>query len=240
MLEKMRGRRGLRVLLVLVAASLASGGCVSVAEFRKLEYQVNKLKGDGVPGGGGSDLADLALEVEALRSELSEVEGRIEVAEHRADEALAEARSARQASSGGSEAAAPAADASPAEVEAYREARAAWRAGDLPACVDRFSDFVRTYPASDHADDAAYWLADCHFKEGDYKKAILRFDDVVRGYPAGDKAPEALYRQGEALLRLGPSHGKAAEQAFQRLINEYPDSERVAEAQRQLDLLGAG
>ena len=53
-----------------------------------------------------------------------------------------------------------------------------------------------------------------------------------------DKAPDALYRQGEALLRLGPKYGSAAETAFERLINEYPDSPRVAEAKRQLELLG--
>jgi TolA-binding protein len=83
-------------------------------------------------------------------------------------------------------------------------------------------------------------MADCHFKQGDYKTAILRFDDVVGRYPAGDKAPEALFRQGEALLKLGPNYGPAAGKAFERLINEYPESSRVAEARRQLELLGAG
>jgi TolA-binding protein len=81
-------------------------------------------------------------------------------------------------------------------------------------------------------------MADCHYREGDYKAAVLRFADVVQRYPAADKAPDALYRQGEALLRLGPKYGSAAETAFERLINEYPDSPRVAEARRQLELLG--
>ena len=81
-------------------------------------------------------------------------------------------------------------------------------------------------------------MADCHYREGDYKAAVLRFADVVQRYPTGDKAPDALYRQGEALLRLGPKYGSAAETAFERLINEYPDSPRVAEAKRQLELLG--
>ena len=125
-------------------------------------------------------------------------------------------------------------------MQAYRDARAAWRVGDLEACIDRFREFLQTYPASDHADDAAYWMADCHYREGDYKAAVLRFADVVQRYPAGDKAADALYRQGEALLRLGPKYGSAAETAFERLIDEYPDSPRVAEARRQLELLGPG
>lgn len=219
-------------------------GCVTLAEFRKLEYEVNRLKGEGVQA--GSDpvvVADMSAEMEALRTELAELRGRVEVAEHRADEALGEARRARQdAAGGGEDASDPSATpaGSPEEVKAYREAHAAWRAGDLDACVALFRDFLQTYPSSDHADDAGYWLADCHFKQEDYKNAILRYDDVVRRYPSGDKAPEALYRQGEALLRLGPQYGQAARKAFQTLIDEYPDSPRVADAREQLDLLGPG
>jgi tol-pal system protein YbgF len=153
-----RLRRTVALAAALLSAGFASA-CVSTAEFRKLEYEVNRLK-------GGT------------------------------------------------------------------------RAGDLGACIDRFRGFLQTYPASDHADDAAYWMADCHYREGDYKAAVLRFADVVQRYPAADKAPDALYRQGEALLRLGPKYGSAAETAFERLINEYPDSPRVAEARRQLELLG--
>jgi TolA-binding protein len=81
-------------------------------------------------------------------------------------------------------------------------------------------------------------MADCYFKQGDYQTAILRFDDVAGRYPTSDKAPEALYRQGEALLRLGPRYGKAARKAFERVINEYPNSERAEQARRQLELLG--
>ena len=83
-------------------------------------------------------------------------------------------------------------------------------------------------------------MADCHFKQGDYKTAVLRFDDVVSRYPEGNKAADALYRQGEALLRLGPGYGKAAGKAFERVLNEYPDSGRATQAKRQLDLLGSG
>jgi TolA-binding protein len=83
-------------------------------------------------------------------------------------------------------------------------------------------------------------LADCHFKQGDFKTAVLRFDDVVNRYPTGNKAADALYRQGEALLRMGPGYGNAAGKAFERVLKEYPDSARAAEAKRQLDLLKSG
>ena len=237
---RMRWRRGAATAAALVCAGLASA-CVSTAEFRKLEYDVNRLKG-GARAGGGTQLADTAAELQALREQVASLEGRIEVVEHQAAQALEASRGSRGGGGAtprsGAEGGEDQFAGSPEEVQAYRDARAAWRAGDLEACIDRFRGFLQTYPASDHADDAAYWMADCHYREGDYKAAVLRFADVVQRYPAADKAPDALYRQGEALLRLGPKYGSAAETAFERLINEYPDSPRVAEARRQLELLG--
>jgi tol-pal system protein YbgF len=242
--SSMRRLRGAALTAALVAA-LGASGCVTMAEFRKLEYEVNRMKGGG-RGAGGAQLADTVTEIEALREQIASLEGRVEVAEHQAAQALEAvgSRSSGGGQTGGSDA--PRTNGggedqfagSPEEVQAYREARAAWRSGDLEACIDRFRGFLQTYPASDHADDAAYWMADCHYREGDYKAAVLRFADVVQRYATGDKAPDALYRQGEALLRLGPKYGSAAETAFERLINEYPDSPRVAEAKRQLELLG--
>jgi tol-pal system protein YbgF len=122
-------------------------------------------------------------------------------------------------------------------VQAYRTAHTKWRENDNAGCVDLFVKFLQTYPASEYADDATYWLADCYFKQGNLPTAVLRFDDLVRQYPQSDKAPDALYRQGEALLRMG--HGTAAGNAFEKVVRNYPNSSRAPEAKRQLQLLGS-
>jgi TolA-binding protein len=83
-------------------------------------------------------------------------------------------------------------------------------------------------------------MADCYETQGDNEKAILRFANVVERYPDGNKAPDALFRQGEVLLKLGPGYQKAARDVFERVVSEYPDSPRAAEAKRQLNLLSAG
>jgi len=254
-----------RMILAAAALALLPGlaGCVTVAEFRKLEYEVNKLRAERTGNGPqASRVADLNAEVEVLRGQVAALEGRIQESDYRASSALEEAQQARLEAAGappagiaptgeplpgavlpGDPSGGPATSAAPAgsisqELASYREAYDAWRTDDNEACVDRFGQFLQTYPSSEYADDAAYWMADCYFKQGDFRNAVLRFDDVVRTYPSSDKAAEALYRQGEALLRL--NHEKAAETAFQRVINDYPGSARAAEARRQLDLLGAG
>jgi len=242
---------GVAGALCLIVLPLLAG-CVSIAEFRKLEYEVNKLKaGRTGAASGGPGVADLRTEMESLREDVGRLKGRVEEADHHASQALEEARAARQAAARraanapGAERPAPPDEAPPKvtassskELRAYRNAYDAWRQDQGQVCIDRFREFLQTYPASDHADDAAYWMADCYYKLGNYKIAVLRFDDVVRRYPTSDKAPEALYRQGEGLLRLGAT--EAAETAFQRVINEYPDSRRAREADRQLEALRAG
>ena len=240
----------------LVLALPLATGCVTVADFRKVERDVVDLKRGATRSGGDAPrerLAELAARIDALEQENELLRGRLEVAEHRVGEALREARAARQegaAEAVESGAAAPGDGAALAgegaeggnamlseELAAYKEARSTWSRSEWDACVDRLGEFLQTYPSSVYADDAAYWRADCYFQQGNYKKAILRFDDVVARYPNGNKAADALYREGEALLRLGPAYNTAARKAFERVLAEYPDSDRAAEANQQLKLL---
>ncbi len=283
----MRQRIGAVTLLLFVLSS--AGGCVTVAEFRKLEERViNMERGEAQPQ-LRQEVAEYVADIDSLRDEIRMLEGRVELTERTVSEASTDARKARSEfaqartewnqmaarGSDGSSVAAPALaegsaeqpagipEESPAElagsedglpweaasessgdlseeIRAYRVAHAAWQSDANGACVDRFRKFLQTYPASSYADDAAFWMADCHFKQADFKNAVLRFDDVVRNYPSGNKAPDALYRQGESLLKLGPGYREAARRAFERVITEYPDSERAEEAQRQLRLNSAG
>jgi tol-pal system protein YbgF len=261
------GARRLVASLVGLGVLALAPGCASLAEHRKLEYEVNKLKRQTESvGPGDTAVADLRTDLQALRDQVAQLEGRIQETEHHAQQALEEARRARQSAAvpgapasgtasgapggplpggpmpgepgaAGPEGGAPAASE---ELAAYRRAYDAWRTDDHQVCIDRFREFLQAFPSSEYADDAAYWLADCHFKQGDYQTAILRFDDVVSRHPTSPKASEALFRQGEALMRLGPRYGKAAEKAFERVIDEYPDSTRARDAARQLELLGSG
>jgi tol-pal system protein YbgF len=231
-----------------VCACLLATACVTPAEFRKVSNRVTDL--ERVGGKGALDdrgrVAALASKIEGLEQSIATLEGRIEVSEHRVTQALEEARAARSDAQSRPAGAAPAGAGDPTgddvavseEVRLYREAYASWREGRSDACVDQFTKFLQTYAASEYADDATYWLADCYFKQGNFSAAVLRFDDVARQYPSGNKAPDALYRQGEALLRMG--HGKAAGNAFEKVLRDYPDSARATEAKRQLDLLKSG
>ena len=260
--------RGLGFAVLLLG--LPALGCATTSDLRQLENRVATLSGGEVGEQARTQLADLTARVDALNREIDELRGSLEVANHRADQALEEARRARQdADSAARGGAAPAPaypaegggapppaapggmqpeienspgalSASSAEMVQYRQAYGSWRRGEVQACIEGFREFLQSYSASPYADDALYWMADCYYKQGDQEKAILRFAKVVEMYPTGNKAPDALYRQGEVLLNLGPSYSNAARDVFQRVLAEYPDSPRADEAQRQLERLGAG
>ncbi len=70
-------------------------GCVPIAEFRKLEDEVNKMRRSGERAGSGARVADLAAEIDQLRDVIAQMEGRLEVSEHQSRVAVEEAKAAR-------------------------------------------------------------------------------------------------------------------------------------------------
>ncbi len=245
--------------LAWVAGITLLSGCVTVPEFRALEREVVDLKAGGGGSSGASSappnarLAELGSQLSELYEEVARLRGAVEQAQHAANEALTEARAARDAAA----AAGPAVGqggldpgTSPevanlsAEVKAYEEAFRLYRAANYDAAIDRFQTFLQNYPSSDYADNALFWLGDAHLKQGKSEQAVLNFADVVERYPDGNKVPDALYKQGVALLEVGEERNEqatyesAVKQIFERLITEYPDSDRVPEARRQLEKLG--
>lgn len=261
-------RAAMRGALAVVtgAASIAATGCVSTGDFLRLQEQVAEHLAQE---GGGPDpfarIAQLSADVDALRQEVRDLQGELELARKEAADALVEVERTRTAMAGaGAVAAAPtdatgadeaggavaAVDGAVAEPESagspdqeltrYQEALDAWRADDFAVCIEKFTGFLQTWPNSGYADDAAYWLADCTYKQPDYRRAVVRFNAVVSVYPKSPKAPDALYRQGESLLKLGPKFHDAARTVFKKVRKDYPDSERAAEAAQQLERLGAG
>jgi outer membrane murein-binding lipoprotein Lpp len=93
----MRVGRTVRAWIVASAVAPLLVGCVTVAEFRKLERDVRNLESGGAATGGEERrrLADLAARLDSIEGEIERVNGRLEVAEHRVDQALKEASAAR-------------------------------------------------------------------------------------------------------------------------------------------------
>ena len=72
----------------LLVAALAATGCVTTAEFRKVERRVIDLeRGQGSSADRGR-VADIGSQMESLQQQIAALQGRLEVTEHRVEEAL--------------------------------------------------------------------------------------------------------------------------------------------------------
>jgi len=105
--------------------------------------------------------------------------------------------------------------------------------GNYPLAISEFRQYVETYPSSEMADNAQYWIGEVFFAQKKFNEAIAEFDKVSLLFPKGDKVPAARFKKGMALIELGQSDAARAE--FQALIRVYPRSNEAVLARQQLE-----
>ena len=116
---------------------------------------------------------------------------------------------------------APAVGVSPQKL--FDAAQSDYYAGQYELAVSGFSDFIKSFPKSEQADDAQVMICNAYLTDGKYAKAVEACDVAIRTYPNGDKISEAYYRKGVALQALKDSDG--ARDAFERAIKADPSGE---------------
>jgi len=108
----------------------------------------------------------------------------------------------------------------------YAAALATFRAREHGQAVLDFIDFMAKYPKHPLAGNAQYWIGEAYWAQRDYRQALVEFEKVFEHGPG--KAPDALLKIGLCHLRL--SDVPRAQQAWQRVVNEYPKSESAVMA----------
>ena len=86
-------------------------------------------------------------------------------------------------------------------------------------------DFLNKYPISPNLPTVKLLLGECDFLHGEYDKALALFDELSS---QTNKKDEILYWRGEAYLKQ--NRLSDAEQDYQSVINEFPQSSFVPQA----------
>ena len=115
----------------------------------------------------------------------------------------------------------------------YDTAWADYTNGQWALAIDGFEAYLQTFPRSELADDAQFYIGQTHYADGNFEAAVGAFDRVLELYPNGDVIPEAAYKRGLALDRLGETDGARA--AFENVVADFPDSTMAMLAQQALD-----
>jgi tol-pal system protein YbgF len=104
--------------------------------------------------------------------------------------------------------------------------------GNYDLAISEFRQYVETYPTSEMADNAQYWIGEAFYAKNKHNEAIAEFDKVITNFPKGDKVPAARYKKAMVFNEIGQPEAARAE--FQALIKLYPKSNEATLAKQQL------
>lgn len=120
----------------------------------------------------------------------------------------------------------------------FNNARRDQSGGQLDLALAQYQDFLKTFPASDLAPAAQYYIGEIYYTKKDYARAREAFDLVLEKYPENSKTPDAMYMKAMSLARAGDKASAIRE--LRAMLQKYPSGEIAEKARSQLKQLGAG
>ncbi len=206
-------------------------------------------------------LLDLANQIEAMRSDVRSLHNDIDVLNHSLDASrkqqhdlyadldqrmkVLEAHGATAgavagaavAGASGSTVPAAAASADVADKVSYQAAFDLLKDGQYDKAIAAFQSFMATYPNSQLADNAQYWLGEAYYVQKSFPLALATFEHMAETYPQSRKLPDAMLKIGYCDYEL--KQFGAARNALSQLITRFPDTPSAGLAQQRLDKMSS-
>jgi tol-pal system protein YbgF len=120
----------------------------------------------------------------------------------------------------------------------YDTAWADYTSGQWDLCISGFETYLRTFPRSEMADEAQFYIGECHYSDGKNQEAVQAYNQVIASYPRGQSVAPAYYKRGLAFEQLGQPD--RARESFEQVIKNFPDSDAARLAKQNLDRLNRG
>ncbi|MCX6544463.1 MAG: tol-pal system protein YbgF [Acidobacteria bacterium] len=117
----------------------------------------------------------------------------------------------------------------------FESARADYYAGQWSLAIQGFETYIKTFPKSDLADDAQYYIGETYYSSGRFREAVAAYDRVISNYPSSNTLPDTYYKRGLAHNSLGQV--PQARESFEFVVKNYPDSDAGHLAKQALDRL---
>ncbi|ASA56914.1 tol-pal system protein YbgF [Vibrio gazogenes] len=102
---------------------------------------------------------------------------------------------------------------------------------DYSGAINAFTKFQRDFPKSNFAPNAHYWLGQLYYAKRQDDKAVESFKAVL-DFPKSNKRADALVKLGDVEKRR--KNTKLANQYYQQVIDEYPDTASAESAKRSI------
>jgi len=187
-------------------------------------------------------LVNMTQQVSALQRRNDELQGRIEELEHHSEttaarqrqlyadldariqelEAAVQASNARGVMDGGTLSPGQLPVPGGSDRDNYQAAFELLKEQRYEPAAMAFQQFLVTYPESELADNAQYWLAESHYVTQMFSEALAEFTVVITKFPRSRKVPDALLKMGYCSYEL--EDWAAAREALTRVQEEYSDT----------------
>jgi tol-pal system protein YbgF len=254
-------------ILEVEAATLATDNAqqASIDALKKsmaaLEKRVAAI--EAIVQGGG--LADMQNQIEALKQEVANLKGELEVAQHNVDATQQRQKDLytdtdtrlRKIESGAAapttappaagtdssttpNSATPATSSAPnaldeRDAKAFNDANSLSQQARHKEAFTAFDAFLKDYPNSKHAADALYGMGYSQFALKNYKSSIATQQKVIDLHAESPKVPDAKYSIANSQIQLGQV--AAAKKTLRDLIAKHPTADITPAAQKRLKVL---
>ena len=244
----------MKLLVALLPVILLSGCAVTdpaddpvVLKLNDLERRLMSVERILASG----SLVDIAMQVDNLQRQAAELQGRTETLEYQAEEdgerqrdlyqdldQRIQALEQRLQGVGGS--VRDGGTLQPGELpvpggsdrDNYQAAFELLKAQRYEPAANAFKQFLASYPDSQLADNAQYWLAESYYVTDQFEEALGHFEVVIDKFPRSRKVPDALLKMGYANFEL--QRWDEARAALSRVQREHPDTTAARLAEQRL------
>jgi tol-pal system protein YbgF len=243
-----------RVVLVMIAwagALPASAGMFDDDEARRqiadvrrqVEAQAKTLARIESEVTDKKALLELVNQIEALKGEIASLRGQLEVASNRVEgldkrqkdlyvDLDTRLRKFETARADTDKAQATAQAAAAAEQQAYESGLNQFKANNYGSAIQTLQSFISSYPQSQLASSAQYWIGNAHYALRDYKSAISAQQKLIANWPESTKAPDAMLNIASSQGEMGDPNG--SRNTLRTLVSKYPNSPAAEQAKQRL------
>ncbi len=216
---------------------------------KKVDSLPKEVKSEKTSGNNQKAITNLLGEISSIKSQLNQLEGRIEEEGRKASEAMRTAddqvHEVRTFSGRLSvlEKRIPVEENKPAGVnsplvpptEAYTLAYNDYLRGNYDLAIMSFKNYIEQYPNATSLPQALYWVGQSYYNKGTYADAVTYFEQIETKFPKHDMVPNAMLKRGISLIEL--SKLDLAKSVLKQIIERYPQSSEADLAKDKLATL---
>jgi len=122
----------------------------------------------------------------------------------------------------------PGASADVAFQNAYRD----YSSGRNQLAMDEFVSFIQTFPTSENAPKAQYYMGVIFDRGEQYEDSVKAYDAVLERYAENPTTRDALYGKAVALMKL--DRNTEAKKEFNAFLAKYPNDDKALQAKQYL------